>query len=595
MRFHMGFSFRLKNLKKFLIPFLIGLASYFGFSFFNLDIVHAYENLDTGYYVDYIDYDFSNQTFGDYSFRDVWNLLTGSSDYYDIYIQANYNNSTDTFGLIPYFIPKNTSADVYSLAVGTSNGNVFNSYGYSGIPSGVFSYYIPIGSTFGSNEYDVIYNCLYNNTGCNNINYFSVPTSSTINLFNINSDTIINNNSDAFFLVPFNLQQGNFFPLYNNSGITFKFNYLSYSNSSTTFAKNLYINGTLINNGDTISTYCDIYDCSNIGNGGTDPSIYEGYLNEFPYVYTNTSSFTDYVINMNFFPTDIEGYTNNFDYTIEYYGRINNSTYYTYDKLTCNNTTSLNISESYELIISDIQCNGNLSNYDKFFVTIKPNYIHYDFMKTIASFQIDATSGNLNYDTDINNDLYDDFNLSINGALILSSRVTNRDIKAYFKSDYEDLRFDYISNADESLNLQITGVLYRTLPPPKVLTFGNITKKNLFIYGYGNNMNLDVFLSSRSMVSFINNNTLTYYDNEGNIVTNNISVSYYDNNNSDDYNIDSLFSYINNYLVDIRQDLAGIHNLMTDIYSSIPFSFRYFILVFYVIGLIYILYREMRR
>ena len=44
MRFHCGFSFRLKDLRKFLIPFLLGILAYFGFSYFAYINVYALED-----------------------------------------------------------------------------------------------------------------------------------------------------------------------------------------------------------------------------------------------------------------------------------------------------------------------------------------------------------------------------------------------------------------------------------------------------------------------------------------------------------------------------------------------------------------------
>ena len=41
MRFHMGFSFRLRDLKRFLIPFLLGILAYFGFSLIGCLNVYA--------------------------------------------------------------------------------------------------------------------------------------------------------------------------------------------------------------------------------------------------------------------------------------------------------------------------------------------------------------------------------------------------------------------------------------------------------------------------------------------------------------------------------------------------------------------------
>ena len=53
MRFHVGFSFRLKTLKKFLFPILIGILAYFGFGgLFGCFQVNALTNENTFYRFD---------------------------------------------------------------------------------------------------------------------------------------------------------------------------------------------------------------------------------------------------------------------------------------------------------------------------------------------------------------------------------------------------------------------------------------------------------------------------------------------------------------------------------------------------------------
>ena len=619
MRFHMGISFRLKTLKKFLIPILIGIASYFGFSLFNIDIVHAYDNTNTGYYIDYMDYDFSYYTFGDYSFQDVWNLLTTESEYYDIYIQAYYDSTNDNFSLIPYFIPKNINTNVYSLARGSNINNNFTSYGYSNIPTGVFSYYSPIGSSFDSTKYDKIYNCLYNNTGCNDYNYFSIPTSSTINLFNITSDTTINNNDDYFFLVPYSLQFGDYFPLYNNSGITFTYIFSSVSNSSTSFAKKLYINSTLIDNWDSIPMYCDIYDCSNWGTGGGgDTPLFNVVSPDFKYFYgyTTPQDLSSTFIGVNYNVNDLVDYNANYDRLMtSYFGRIDHGTYYSYESLTC--TRDITYFDDYDnnlfsYLLNNFSCNGNLSNYDRIYITY--GLRHYDDSKDSYIYNLNINS-NINYKyTDYKGLIYDNFNLSSEFIMLLSTNDSYNPVNVKFTSDNSYMSFQLVSNKDSNIITRTNGSFGYycafgnsgdVLNPYCSADFGNpIYQSNLMIfddaaYSGGNSLtNLDIFLQDDSIIISVayNGADFIYYDDTYNIVDNTISLTYDKLPHDSGYDsIMTIIKDINDYFNDLQADLGKIHNIVQDIYDDIPLGYRSAILIFYCIGLIYLLYCEIKR
>ena len=73
MRFHMGVSFRLKTIKKFLFPILIGILAYFGFGFFSFIHVNALTNYDTSYTIEPFDWDtyLSNVNCGGENLKDV--------------------------------------------------------------------------------------------------------------------------------------------------------------------------------------------------------------------------------------------------------------------------------------------------------------------------------------------------------------------------------------------------------------------------------------------------------------------------------------------------------------------------------------------
>ena len=60
MRFHFGVSFSWRSIKRFLIPFIIGLLTFFGINYLNIARVHALTNLDTNYTLTLEQIDFTN-------------------------------------------------------------------------------------------------------------------------------------------------------------------------------------------------------------------------------------------------------------------------------------------------------------------------------------------------------------------------------------------------------------------------------------------------------------------------------------------------------------------------------------------------------
>lgn len=594
----MGVSFRFKTLKKFLFPFLIGLFAYFGFNGFNIMQVHAYSNSNTFYRYQYdeINWDEYFSTEGEYSFQDILDITQIDSSYYwvDSYILRTYNPSTqmNNYILQLYLIPKERESILVSNYGYNYNGNYYISYNYIPNYSHLVQWNGQLNSLITDSQFELYYSkyydCLTNNI-CDS-NYFATTTDKPSYRID-NFGTISNNSSYNINFKDYlfdNTTDTRFLPYYTN--IPINWNGIPNNTTTSQFYKKISINGVGVSTNDNFKHYCDFYDCS-ISNGS---SSFTEYLDEFPYVYANTNSFTNYVLNMSFFPYDIEGYTDNFDYTISYYGRKNNSNYYTYDKLTCSSTNNSNISTAYELIISDITCTDNLSNYDKFFITIKPNYIHYDFDKTISTFTLDSTSGKAIFDSLINNDLIDNFTLN-NNSFVLSSRITNRDIKSYFLTDYDKLGFDYISNSDESLDLYISGFLYNELPIPKEITYGNTSNRNLYVYAFSNNVEVNSFLNFRTMVSFIDNDELTYYDSNGNITTNSINVDYNNVDSSNKYDLTSVFNTINNFIDSINEDLLNMHSILDNIYSNIPAFIQTFIFIIYTLFLVYLLFRFIRK
>lgn len=115
MRFHVGFSFRLKNLVKFIIPILIGIGAYFGLPvlFGFIPKVNALENYDTSYSLTL------PEELPQYFIDDINdNVLSLTSNYNDIvityYVGHNWNGTvvTDFYANL-FVIPQSISQDIY--------------------------------------------------------------------------------------------------------------------------------------------------------------------------------------------------------------------------------------------------------------------------------------------------------------------------------------------------------------------------------------------------------------------------------------------------------------------------------------------------
>lgn len=588
MRFHFGISFRSRNLKKFIFPFLIGLLSYFGFSYFNLFSVYAYGNLESYYNLEVEEIDFNNESFGDYTYQDLLNI--GLEDYDNYYINTLITNY-GSYSMITFAVySKNATNPLVSIYnnKGSSSGssNSLMSYDYS-----YQSYYsYSIISYQSSSDIDSViaslYDCLNNNICTNSSNMYTLPT------YYYSSN--INNNDNYTF----NVWEKGYY--YNNQLSVI--NRQQNTNDNWFYVKSIKVNDNIINFGDFIPTYCDLYNCSS---GESSDESFDLYLSRLPYVYSNTSNLSNYNSTISFSITsDIESYKNNL-YTYKfYYGRVDHGTYYTYEQLNCTSSSIANSSDTtITITTNNISCNNDLSKYDKYFVTYNFKYEDDSLPKSIYGFSSSINNGFILHNTLINYYLLDNFNNLPRGfSLLLSNNDTYNDLTTYFYSDNEYIAFDDISKNANNVVKTTNGVFYKDLAIPKKRNYGFTTNTNLLVYddlSYSTKADttLYMYLNPLTMVSFVdtsnNTNSYTYYDSNNNITTSTIDLIY-DTIDDNTYNIDSVFQDLNNYIYDLRKDMFSVHLIMTDIYSSIPSSIRYFFNFFFSLGLIFILYKEMR-
>ena len=71
-------------------------------------------------------------------------------------------------------------------------------------------------------------------------------------------------------------------------------------------------------------------------------------------------------------------FSNSLTFNINYYGRVNHQTYYSYEKINCTQTTEKiwdnGIDTSYQFHMNNISCSSSLTNYDQVFISIEPLY-----------------------------------------------------------------------------------------------------------------------------------------------------------------------------------------------------------------------------
>lgn len=239
MRFHVGFSFRLKNLVKFIIPILIGIGAYFGLPvlFGFIPKANALVNLNTSY-------DFTINEDLSSSLTDTYNtIIEDLKDNQNGYTFAINYKGTETY---IYSFPKLSFTSVY----------VYKEYSYVGfhINNETFFYLHFDNSTdiINTTEYQQYLTCY--TTGDFN-NCFSIS----------NNDIYFGNGSASPFVIAIGLGNDDNFSATLDQYYYYiespQYYYIDSNNSSNSdvFYKSLYINGELIEEGDPFPTYYSLF------------------------------------------------------------------------------------------------------------------------------------------------------------------------------------------------------------------------------------------------------------------------------------------------------------------------------------------------
>ena len=509
MRFHFGFSFGFKQIKKYILPILLGILAYFGLSSFGLINVYAEENFDTYYNFNYGEEDFENMMLNsDYNFQEVFDTFVDyDSPYYNIIITYSHDY------IYVYCIPKSISSFSSAFYAFNSGSDGIVPYFDAPITYGS-SYYFIFNKNTTNTYFNYLRNCLDNNVCTKLASPYSM-------LFEFYPHMYIDNNSSYTF---------------DSSKIDGQFLYYSQvpliyrkttprNNINTPFYKSVKFNDILLNDYDEIPTYLDTYPKA----PSKPPNKYDSVtFNEFGDLFISNIPKD----NLNKLRVDFsfDFYDQNFVKDLRFqtllYGRKNNGTYYSYEFLEdCNiYSTSSYGDTTYDIVFNDLKCSSDLSNYDNIHIKIRPYNYDHNSSTFIRNFTyktnygyIENISNGPNYYTIMEhfNTLPGDFNI----LLSTTKEIAYASVNSY--NPFFVLMSPYYYNEKK-----LCGVGY-----DKLDHFGKEDSTSLMVYNHkpsndGPTNHLSIFFSSDVILSYNKNTSFTHYDKDNNIVSSDIVNNY---------------------------------------------------------------------
>lgn len=622
MRFHVGFSFRLKYLKKFLFPILIGILAYFGFSgLFGCLQVHALQNMDTSFNLSYNSfYESENNYHGNDS---LTYILYNMIDYYRNNIDNTqfelFINQCNNNYMCIYLIKKTNlikNVNIYGNNYDSSNNlytDISSKILLSSYTNGGFVFSLPISSNNNvlfSQWYNLYKSCvvtpdiLYSNaylTDCLNDYHTIYPSgfyssiissSSNTDLFRVNTHSLplITNDSSYFFI---NANQ--FY--YSSFDIYFRTNQ-NIVDSTNYFVKKINILNNSYGISNRVFSYFDIIN----GYGNTNDNNNFDVYNQLNKIYVGSISKSD----INNFNLDLSYNYNSYDYShslsynVLYFGRKNNSTYYSYTPLNCSATTSLygsvfdttNKKITTTIFPYGFSCSSDLTDYDNIYLYIEiiPSG-SYD--NTIYNLDLYVNYGNVIMQNGALSNfngtyIYEKYtNLNPNFSILLSTNESSNN--AYYRSNNNYI----VSGSVNRGNNYIGGV---SLNP---FSFGTQYNSNGMIYNlpsyYSGVSSLDLFIHYNTIVSFSDNDVYTYYDSSNQLTTDTIINNRIVNVDNNDYNMSYYFSVVNGYINDLSLSIISFSQLTQSFYNSLPVFFQTFIFVIFILTCMYFTYLLIRK
>ena len=446
MRFHVGFSFRLKTLKKFLFPILIGILAYFGFGgLFGCLQVNALVNSNTFYRFDVYENDFDiydTSYYNDMTYRDVLDYFaTYNSEYFNIVVWSYMSTSEVYLNLYPknFILHKGVYGNSGGLDI--HGGGTFSVRSYS-----IYLFKNENMSMFDSTTFNDVKTCLDTNV-CNTsanldggISYVGNTNGSDKDLLDF-SESMNLDNDMSYNLSGFTLRSFLYY-----SQVPFIFD-LSQSINNYYFGKSLYLNDKTYTTDVEMPSYISLFDKSNLNKDFE--SIDKIYIGQ-----VSTSDINSLKIDLSFNYID-SNYIESLQPFINFYGRVDNNGYYTYEDLTCNvsNLSNFNIDSNRNLVIGSlfngVSCTSSLANYDNIYVYIQ---MRSSGSSIINNLNISSNYGNLKTFKSIMQDfqVYEVFNnLSYDDSIVLSS--TSFESLVYFLSSNSNTILSPI-NKDNNIN-----------------------------------------------------------------------------------------------------------------------------------------------
>lgn len=570
------------------------------FSIFLVPNSYAYVNNNTTYSIDYVDAsNMDSQIFNDLTYNQFLEYFTNyDSEYYNLVV--SFTSSQVTID----FYPKSFNNIKLSF-FGFKNRHQLNYH--SVFSSTTTQYKVNIQSSntdyFGSNEFNKLKDCLdnnicwssYENVNTSNFYKFSRNANSFENIVFISSNDIpssINNNSSYVITT-----QSTYNYIYS-SQVPIIVDYDSYYDYSDHYYKKLILNTELLEDESQFITYRDVFTPDNDDSTTT---IYENvgnlYIGSIPKNNLNNFNAT---FTYNYYD---ENYVNSIDYKYLYFGRVNHTTYYSYEPINCStsvlSSTAIDTSNKQATTTFfpyGLTCSSDLTLYDNIYIRIYNTY-DVNTNSTISNLNVRVQSGYYKRLSDVratsnSSYIYERFeDLDSSFSFMLS---TQRALDyAYFETDNK-----YIASVNVNRTTNKIGSLI--LNP---ISFGTQSNTNALIYNmsnyYSDNTDIDLFLNYNTILSFNSsddsiNGTYTYYSDSNTITNGNVQ-----NNHllvvSDSYDVSYYFNQVNDFISSMSLDVMNFSILTQSFYDNAPTFLQYFIFSVFILLCLYFLYLLIRK
>lgn len=621
MRFHMGVSFRLKTLKKFIWPVLIGLLAYF----LGSGVITARAE-SSGNYQTYVDV--STMTHCGKPLQEYLDFfIEHTSDlYHDI---VTYNNGVVSITFVPNFFDSlNMSTIGFDSPYTLTNYLAFNE------------------TTLSSTNSNLLYNSgftfSFDSSKCNNIdildnvnamrdftdymeeyqtitNYAPNPLFTNFNASNVVATKL----SSTSQYVPLYTQNVNGVYIasiqsyYHSNVVQYNDQYVLYTDFPVHFTNTPYntfqepgymydyinINGKNYNVGDII-----LWDYQN-----------EEVLKDYSYIkdifiYDTVSNLSTLNFKFNFNPLD-----SNFSYAyypVIYYaygqvyhpGTESNNAYLTFDKIDvsrCNFTYRYNrSSDNITLEIDSFNCpSGTFTGYsivslDLIFeygdYTYKPSNLFYNYSLTSDSIKTFINDSKINMQAS-GFFPYDSGNsTSSNNKIFVSSYNNYTDIIYGVSDSKYFMAMPYTLDTLTLINPTMNDLLW-----DKPYVYGNIGKNlNQGILFTTNpdqdsTYKLSIFFNEGVILSLSSNTNVCSYTDSFNCSS--INIDYDDNPPEDNYDVDSYFTIVSDFIDSISNDMVNFGGLVQQVYDTIPPFISSFFVVLYILGNAFLVYKLINR